>query len=191
MAAKEIRQDVNAETEVKTTALAGILGISARRVQQLAQDDILRPARRGWFALGDSVQRYLTFLEKERKQLQEDDLKQEKARRKAETDMKKAKAAIALMEVNELSGKMHRSEDVRAMTEQLIYAVRSVLTAMPGRLAEDVAAAETAVEASVIIRREVGAALREIAQFQYDPEAYEALVRDRRNWDEKHPEETG
>lgn len=182
--------EITAECEVKTTALAGILGVSARRVQQLAQDDVLRPVRRGWFVLGDSVRRYLSFLERERKQANAEDLAQERQRRKADLDIKKARAVVALMEANELSGKMHRSEDVQAMTEQLIYAVRGALTAMPGRLAKDLAAAKTPVAASVIVRREVGAVLREIASFRYDPDAYEALVRDRRNWDEKHPAET-
>ena len=37
------------------------------------------------------------------------------------------------LEVQELEGKMHRSEDVKAMTDDLIYAVRSALNAMPGR----------------------------------------------------------
>ena len=183
--ANEARQAISSDSEVKTTALAGILGVSARRVQQLAQDDILRPSRRGWFRLGDSVQRYISYLDKSRKTVAEDEARSERDRKAADLEIRQAKATMLKLEADELEGKMHRSEDVQAMTEQLIYAVRGALTALPGRLAKDMANAKTPKEASVILRREVGAILREIASFEYDPDAFRALVRGRRKWDEK------
>ena len=188
--AKEIRQGINSESEVKTTELAGILGISARRVQQLAQDDILRPSRRGWFLLGDSVQRYIAFLEKDRKQ--DADAEKDRARERGEADVewKKARAAIAKMEADELAGTMHRAEDVQAMTEQLLYAVRGALSALPGRCGKEVAETDNVREAIAILRREVNAAMDELQNFRYDPEGYKRLVRDRKNWEHEHEEET-
>ena len=189
MASKEKRQGVNSETEVKTTELAGILGISARRVQQLAQDDVIRPSRRGWFLLGQSVQRYLSFLDKERKQ--ESDAEKDRAneRGKADVEWKKARASIAKMEAEELAGTMHRSEDVQAMTEQLIYAVRGALSALPGRCGKEVAETGSVREAIAILRREVNAAMEELQNFRYDPDGYKRLVRDRKNWEHEHGEE--
>ena len=52
MAAREKVADKN----VATTELAAVLGISARRVQQLAQDGILDTVERGKFELGAAVQ---------------------------------------------------------------------------------------------------------------------------------------
>lgn len=181
--AKENAAAVNADSEVKTTALAGILGISGRRVQQLAQDDILRPVRKGWFALGDSVQRYIAYLEKSRRN---GDADLEKERQEAEVKLKKAKSIVAMHEADELDGKMHRAEDVQAMTEQLITAIRNALTALPGRLAADVAACKTPAEASRTIRKEISAVLRELKGFRYDPAKYAELVRGRRNWEAEH-----
>ena len=76
------------------------------------------------------------------------------------------------MEADELQGKMHRAEDV-AMTEDLVFTIRSSLNAMPGRLAVDVAAVSSPAEAAEVIRREVHKVMRELAGYHYDPEKYE------------------
>ena len=55
----ETKTKVSAEAEVSTTELAAILGVTARRVQQMAQDGTIVPVRRGYFQLGDAVQRYI------------------------------------------------------------------------------------------------------------------------------------
>ena len=47
---------------------------------------------------------------------------------------------------------MHRSEDVEAMTNDLVYTARSMIMALPGRLAMDVVQAGSASEASALIR---------------------------------------
>ena len=107
----------------------------------------------------------------------------EKASRTADVTLKASKAQIAKMEADELRGKMHRSEDVAAMTEDLIHTIRGSLMALPGRLAVDVAATATPAETAEIIRKEVHALMRELANYQYDPEKYEERVRERRKWE--------
>lgn len=184
--AKETRQAISSESEVKTTELAGILGVSARRVQQLAQDSILRPARKGWFSLGDSVQRYIAFLEKDRKEESEAEKDRAKKRGKADLEWKEARAKIAKLQADELEGTMHRAEDVQAMTEQLIYAMRGALTALPGRCGKEVAESDSVRECITILQREVNAAMSELQNFRYDPDAYKSLVRDRKKWEQDH-----
>ena len=78
---------------------------------------------------------------------------------------------------------MHRSEDVAAMTEDLIYTVRGSLMALPGRLAVDVTSAQTAAESADIIRAEVFKVMQELSQYRYDPQKYEERVRDRMKWE--------
>ena len=109
--------------------------------------------------------------------------KLEKEKLEAETSIKKAKAITEVLNAKELQGKMHRSEDVEAMTTDLIYAVRGMLLALPGRLAVDVAAAESSPEAAEIVRSEVHKVMDEIANYRYDPKKYEERVRERRSWD--------
>lgn len=171
---------ISDETEVSTTELAAVLGVTARRVQQMAQDGTLPTARKGRFLLADSVQRYIRFLSPE--PVDEDDKKLEKARRVADATIKTSKATVAKLEAEELKGSMHRAEDVAAMTEDLVYAMRGALNALPGRLAVDTAAAATPAETAEIIRKEVHKVMRELAGYHYDPKKYEERVRQRRDW---------
>ena len=98
-------------------------------------------------------------------------------------ELVKKRASIAKAEADELQGKMHRSEDVAAMTTDLIYAIRGAMMALPGRLAVDVASANSPAEAAEIIRREVNKAMRELSNYRYDPKKYEERVRERRAWE--------
>ena len=170
---------ITTETEVSTSELACVLGITARYVRQLTEDGQLEKIREGRYALCASVQKYIDS----REAVTEDDAKLERAKRAAEVTLKTSKAHIAKLEADELRGKMHRSEDVEAMTADLIYTVRSSLLALPGRLAVDVAAVKTSAEAAEVIRKEVALLMQELTQYRYDPKKYEERVRERRDWD--------
>lgn len=183
MAGKDTKkaESISDTTEVSVSELAAVLGLSANRIYQLATDGILQKTGRGRLLLAASVQRYVGFITRE--PVTEEEQKLEKARRMAEVQLKASKAKIAKLEAEELEGKMHRSEDVEAMTAGLLYAVRGALLALPGRLAVDAAQAQTAAEASEAIRQEVNKVLSEIAQYRYDPLRYEERVRQRMDWD--------
>lgn len=168
-----------AETQVSTSELALVLGLTGRRIRQLAEDGVIDKVKDGRFNLSQSVQRYIAFLSSKEKDISQ----QDKARQDAEVSIKKAKAIVAVMEAQELQGKMHRSEDVADMTEDLIFAIRGMLVALPGRLAVDTAAAQTPAEASEIIRKEVYKVMSELAEYKYDPKKYEERVRERKAWD--------
>ena len=170
--------DFNEKTEVNATSLAVILGITARRVRQLAQDGVITTISRGKYVLSEAIQNYVEF--RFRKQVEST---VDKEKNGAELDIKKAKAIISILEAKELQGKMHRSEDVAAMTEDLIYTIRNVLLALPGRLAVDTATAESPAEAAEIIRKEVFSAMKELSRYQYDAKRYEERVRERRKWE--------
>ncbi len=173
-------EKLSKETTVTTTELALILGLSARRIQQMAQDGSLQTVSRGRFNLADSVQGYIKFVTKD--PVTDEDVKLERTKRTAEASLKASKAQIAKMEASELQGKMHRAEDVQTVIEALIFTVRSSLMALPGRLAMDVSGASTAAEAADVIRKEVVKLMQEIASFKYDPEEFAQLVRERRKW---------
>lgn len=181
------RLKVNADAEVTTTELASILGVTARRIQQMAQDGTIVPVRRGYFPLGDAVQRYINFLSKP--VLSEDEAKIEMTKRKSEASLKSSKAIMARMETEEMQGKMHRAEDVEAFTEDLIYTMRGALMALPGRLSVDVAAVNTPAEAAEVIRKEVHNVMRELANYHYDPEKYAERANERRGWSMGHDED--
>ena len=164
----ETRIKIDAEAEISTTELAAILGVTARRVQQMAQDGTIVPVRRGYFL--------------SKPQISEAEQKLETAKRQSEAQLKLSKAQLAKMEVEELKGKLHRSEDVEGFTEDLIYTIRAALLSLPGRLSVDVTAAQSPAEAAEIIRKEVHKVMRELAAYHYDPEKYAEKVNERRDW---------
>ena len=174
------REKLGTDTEVSVAELAALLGLSADRIYQLIRGGILQTVKRGRLLLADSLQRYIATINKE--PVSDEDMKLEKVKQTAEATLKHSKAKIAKLEAEELEGKMHRSEDVEAMTADLLYAVRGALIALPGRLAVDVAQAQTAAEASEVIRQEVNKVLKEISQYKYDPFKYEERVRKRMDW---------
>lgn len=172
---------ITTDTEVSTSELACVLGISGRNIRQLAEDGKLKKTSKGRFKLCDSVKKYIEYKKKDEKD--EADLKLELARRTAEATLKASKAQIAKMEVEELQGKRHRSEDVAAMTEDLIYTIRGALLALPGRLAVDTSTAKSPAEAAEIIRKEVYTVMQDLSEYRYDPKKYEERVRARRDWE--------
>lgn len=171
--------EIDAKTEVNVTTLAVVLGLTARRIQQLAQDGVISTASKGKYLLPDAVQSYVEYRanEKPLSQAENDKLN-------ADVIIKKAKATIIALEVKELQGKMHRSDDVEAVITDLVFTIRGMLMALPGRLAVDVVNAGSSAEAAVIIRNEVYKVLSELANYKYDPAAFEKKVRERRNWDD-------
>lgn len=173
-------ETVTDRTEVSTTELARVLGITARRVQQMAQDGTLNLVRRGRFNLCESIQQYIKFLASEKESGSQD-----KERQIAETSFKKARAIVAMLEAQELQGKMHRSDDVAEFWDDMGYAIRSVLLALPGRVAVDMAEATGADPAvcADLIRKECVKGMEELRQHRYDPKKYEEKVRGRMSWD--------
>ena len=157
-----------------TAIIAKLFGVTERRVQQLASGGIIPVAQQKPYKFD--------LLPTEQKTA--DTVQAEADKLRAEADLKQSKAKIAEMQLKELEGKMHRSEDVEAMTNDLVYTVRSAITALPGRLAMDVVQAKSAAEASVLIRSECYKILEELANYKYDPEAYMRRVRDREGWSE-------
>ncbi len=172
-----------------TVMIAEIFEMDERRVQQLAKEGVIpavskRPYK---FDLIPTVKAYIKHLREKVNGKEAKTADAEKAvtdKMRAEADLKQSKAKIAEMQLKELEGKMHRSEDVEAMTNDLVYTVRSMIMALPGRLAMDIVQATSAAEASALIRFECHKILNELAGYKYDPEAYKRRVRDREGWSE-------
>ncbi len=171
---------------VDSKIIAQLFGVSVRRVQQLAQDGtILATKHKGvnQYDLLPTIQRYIKHLtEKANNREQKKDGEIELKKQGAEADLKRSKADMAALQLKELESKMHRSEDVEAVMTDLVYVIRGMLMALPGRLAVDTAGAASAAEASEIIRSEVYKVLEELAAYKYDPEVYARRVRDREGW---------
>lgn len=189
-AVAEIRNDVvyilqpGTTVYLKTADICAITGKSNQWIGQLANQGTLPKKKTAHGAMFDMVQTlysYITMLESRIDDKDVDSEKAEKTKKESEAALKKAKATIATLDAKERLGQMHRSEDVAAMTEDLIYAVRGALLALPGRLAVDVMQANNSAEASEIIRAEVYKIMEELADYKYDSAKYQERVRERLN----------
>ena len=186
----------NAETEiiyslaagspiyVKTADLCRAFGKTAQWMSELTKNGVLHKAKTphgSLYELFSNVNAYVSMLEERAKRGDDDIANIELKRKKAEAKLKESKAAIEELKVNELRGKMHRSEDVQKMTADLLFYVRGSLIALAGRCASACAASSEPAEVQKIIEKEVFAILEELSNYKYDAEKYDELVRTRMN----------
>lgn len=174
-------EKITAETTVSLSELAVVLHITSKRIRELVEEGVIVLTGKNAYPLAGSVQAYINYTK--RRLPNEDDVKLEKMKRTAEAQLKASKAKVASLEASELSGKMHRSEDVMKLTEDMLYAFRSGLIALPGRLAVDVVHCTTAAQAAEVIKKEVHKLMREMADYHYDESRYEEAVRERMRWE--------
>ena len=172
-----------------TAVLANLFDITAQWVGELTKNGILRKPDTEVGPRDNVVEAtraYVKYLREKaagRGDKDDDVVEKETQKLAAEVRIKEAKAKYAELELQELQGQMHRSEDVEAMTADLIYTIRGSLLALPGRLAVDVTAVRTPAEAAEVIRKEIALLMQELSQYQYDPKKYEERVRKRLDWD--------
>lgn len=171
-----------------TMTVAAAIGLSDRRVRQLADEGLFQPVRKGKllkFDLVETVRAYVDWLRDQAASKEDADVELAEQKLQAEVDYKRAKAAEEELMLEELRGNMHRSEDVEECIEQLVYTARSEIVALPGRVAMDVAQATSAAEAEKIVRAECNHILNDLSEFRYDPAAFRKLVRERQGWRER------
>ena len=172
-----------------TAVLANLFDITAQWVGELTKNGILRKHDTEVgprYNVVEATRAYVKYLREKaagRGDKDDDVVEKETQKLAAEVRIKEAKAKYAELELQELQGQMHRSEDVEAMTADLIYTIRGSLLALPGRLAVYVTAVRTPAEAAEVIRKEIALLMQELSQYQYDPKKYEERVRKRLDWD--------
>ena len=173
---------------LKNTAyIANLFGYSQRHIRDLVAAKIIpaeemNPYR---FDSAKAVQAYIKYLsgKAHAKKLKAESLEDlEKEKTLAEVELKQSKAKVARMQADEMEGRMHSSEDVEAMTSDLVYTIRGMILALPGRLAMDVAEIDDAAEASARIQQECYKVLEELSHYEYDPAEYRKRVRERQGW---------
>lgn len=170
------------------SVIAKIYGTDERRIGQLKKAGVIkgegRPAMYDLIPTIMALFRYQRgIIQNKEKDQQTADLEKEKLQ--AEVDVKQAKAKTAKLALKELEGKLHRAEDVEAITTDHVLYFRSMLMAMPGKLAVDCAKCKTASEVSERIQREIYYILNNLAEYHYDPEEYQKRVRQRQGWEEE------
>lgn len=175
-----------AENMQPTSVIAALFGVTNTRIGQLKKEGVI--VGRGNPAMYDfypTVKAYIRYLSdkaygREKKEVV---AALEERRLRAEAEIKEAKAAIVKMEQDELEGKLHRAEDVKAITTDHVLFLRSMLMAMPGKLAVDLGGTHTAAEQAERVKQEVYYILDQLANYKYDPVEYQKRVKERQGWE--------
>lgn len=180
----QVIYSLEAGTPIFVTAadICTAFGKTKSRISQITGDGIIHKTvtnHGSLYNLFETVKAYCSYLEDRANKVDEDIAELELRRKKAEAKLKESKATVAELEAKEFQGKMHRSEDVQAMTADLLYYVRGSLLALAGRCATDCATSDDPAEVQKIIEREVFAILKDLSEYKYESKRYDELVRQR------------
>lgn len=164
MAKKKAEETKLHERIVGTGELAAIIGKSDRWIRQITGEGILKQVDRGKYILGEAVQAYIEHAAGGR----EDDKKPRL--RDEQTELMRIKKEMAALELAEMQGNLHRSEDVEAVMNDMLGAFRQRIRAIPMRLAPEL----IAMDDLNVIKGKLAAALDEaLAELaDYNPEMF-------------------
>lgn len=168
---------------VKTADMSVILGKSDQWVGNLAQKGVLvkvKTEHGNLFDLVASMRGYLAWLDEQNADKDPELAELDKKKKKLDNSIKASKAIKESLFAKELQGEMHRSEDVRAMTEDLLFAVKNGLTALIGRLSVEIASISDPADVPGVIKREVYLTLNQLSNYKYDSRKYKQRVDERR-----------
>ncbi|MCM1275473.1 MAG: hypothetical protein NC299_08910 [Lachnospiraceae bacterium] len=182
--AGQIIYSLEAGTPIFVTAadICRALGKTKSRISQITGDGIIHKTKTSHgmlYDLFETVKDYCQHIEGSVKKVNEDMAQLDARKKLADAELREAKADMAKLSADELRGKMHRSEDVQAMTADLLFFIRGSITALAGRCAMDCAASSEPAEVQKIIEREVNDILKDLSEYKYDPKRYDELVRQR------------
>ncbi len=172
------------DMDVSIKDFAQVVNMSGEGVRQWIKQGIIPVKRQNPYRINikAGLHSYLAYV-KDRKndgpESPTDDEKAKSEKLRADADYSIARARQEELKLNELKGLLHRSEDVQAMTEDLIYTIRGAITALPGKLAIDVAAEDNPNKCSAIIRDQVALVLENLSGYEYSRERYKARMKER------------
>lgn len=140
--------------------LAEILGLSQRRLQQLAKQNIVIKAKRGLYFLSRSVQGYIQYLRDDMltKDEEGNQLVDHKLRLTA------AKADTEEMKAARMRNELVSTRDVQVAWSEIGNTTRMRIRAVPNEVILRVRAAQSDAEAKEVMQKALDVALREIEE---------------------------
>jgi hypothetical protein len=152
------------EQEIQTGELAAIVGKSDRWIRQLTTDKVLTQVSRGKFILGEAIQAYIEHASGGK----EDEGKPRLVDYK--TDHERIKTEKAAIQLSQLRGELHTSEDVESVMSDMLTAFRQKILAIPTKLSPQL----TGIDDIKAIKGKLTAALHEALSelADYDPDMF-------------------
>jgi len=144
---------------VSVGILAEAFNVTGRRVQQLAQDDIIPKSVRGKYDLIACTAAYTKYLHERAtgKDIEPQDVHKERTR------LLKAQADKTELEVKSMNGELIAAEQVELLWGGLVSAFRAKIMGLPVRCAHRVLNLNTYQEIEEVLRGHVNEALEELS----------------------------
>ena len=145
-------------TSFNIQAIAKLLKLSERRIQQLAKEGVIPKAERGKYDLIGSVQGYIDYLKaKVGGEFTAEEVLKNKNK------LLKAKAELAEIDKMKASGELIPKEEVKRTWLELVQKVKQKLLSIPNKVAPVVVTIKSINEIKLILQDKIYEALYEIS----------------------------
>jgi len=156
--------------KLSTGDLARLLGITPRRVEQLAADGVLARIAHGQFAAAPSIKAYVAFARK----AAIDEAGRYAGLPKERAGLVRVQRQLAEMERDRISGMTVLVEDAAREVTAALVLVRNLFLGLPAKLAPRIIHCKTAAEAKALLQGEIENILRELSSAPDDDEDADA-----------------
>lgn len=164
-------------TKIATTKeMSEILGLSDRRIRQLAEEGSLVRVGHGKFDLPASIQTYIESIKERSKSSEELDLNKER------TLLTRANRQKVELELKIMKGELHRSEDVESVMNDMLSSFRAQMLVLPNKIAPLVLGQTELESVKSIIKKHIFDALQELSD--YDPDVFYTKSKDKLSVDD-------
>ncbi|MDP5277157.1 hypothetical protein [Chengkuizengella axinellae] len=150
--------------EVSTKEICEILGLSARRIQQLANEGILIRVSHGKYDLPASIQSYISYIKEQEMEEAELDKTEEEAK------WTKARREKTELELQIMRGELHRSSDIQRVMNDMLGAFRARTLSIPSKAAPRIIGQTDLAVIQDVLKKEVHETLSELSE--YDAEVF-------------------
>lgn len=163
---KESRDKVPAKVDVET--LAAILGVDARRVQQLSNEGVVRKAGRGQYDLVGSVRGYIKFWRDRAEGRAE---KKDKDPKRGDWITRKVAAEAEKIEIANAEKRrtMVHINYLRDQVSHILQSLRMKVTGRSSRLAPDLHACDSVTDVELLLEQDAETMLAELQALGGDP----------------------
>jgi phage terminase Nu1 subunit (DNA packaging protein) len=156
---------------VTTEQISEILGVTTRRIQQLAKENALVRVAHGKYDLPASIQKYIEYMTVA-------DILPDGELDKAQEEAKwtQARRKKTELELQIMKGELHRSEDVQLVMSDMLGNFRARLLAIPSKIAPQLLGLTDILTVKEMLKEAVYEAMNELAD--YDPNAFYQYSKD-------------
>lgn len=156
--------DISAIT-VNSATLEKIIGVSDRRIRQLAGENIIVRAAKGRYRLMDSIMNYILTLKVQMEAGNADSLDGEIDLEEEKAVHERVKRHISELKLQTMKGDLHKSEDVERVMTDMLVSVKTKLLSMPMKLAPLLVARNEVDYIRAVISKEVLEILNELKDY--------------------------